>query len=155
MKTEQKIYFQNEKMLIGSKVWEFAGTSSNETTSTRKKTIPVSAISSVDFVSYPKWLLLLPTIVGVITLIVCWCLWGFFPPLVLFRGDFSWIDWLMLIVIALIILGIVLCSKFGDLGKIEVITNNLSSSFRYHYVHENEASKYIEPMRECLLEKEG
>lgn len=141
-------------MLIGSKVWEFAGKDSNDTTSTRKKTIPVSAISSVDFVLYPKWLLHLPTIIGVIAIISMLFITTESDRLP-FQYGFYLEEWVIIIGVALVILGIKLNKKFGGWGKIEVITNNVSSSFCYHYVSGNDAGKYIEPMRECLLEKEG
>lgn len=148
MNIEQKIYYQDNKMLIGSKVWEFVGADSNNNLKTRKKTIPVSAISSVDFVYYPRWIFHIITFLGVVAIVL---------PLV--AGGHFWDSWRMYTFffagIPLLILGCSLYYKYKAIGSIKVITNNSLSSYSYDGLYDSEADKYLEPMRKCLLEKEG
>lgn len=148
MNIEQKIYYQDNKMLIGSKVWEFVGADSNNNLQARKKTIPVSAISSVDFVYYPRWIFHIITFLGVVAIVL---------PLVLSGGHF-WGSWRMYTFffagIPLLILGCSLYYKHKAIGSIKVITNNSLSSYSYDGLYDSEADKYLEPMRKCLLEKE-
>jgi hypothetical protein len=149
MNIEQKIYYQDNNMLIGSKVWEFVGKDSNNSLQTRKKTIPVSAISSVDFVYYPRWIFHIITFLGVVAIVL---------PLVLSGGHF-WGSWRMYTFffagIPLLILGCSLYNKHKGIGSIKVITNNSLSSYSYDGLCDSEADKYLEPMRKCLLEKES
>jgi len=148
MNIEQKIYYQDNNMLIGSKVWEFVGKDSNNSLQTRKKTIPVSAISSVDFVYYPRWIFHIITFLGVVAIVL---------SLVLCGCDFvgSWRMYTFLFAgIPLLILGCSLYYKYKATGSIKVITNNSLSSYSYDGLYDSEADKYLEPMRKCLLEKE-
>ena len=156
MDTQQKIYLQDEKMLIGSKVWEFVGQDSNPNMGLRKKTIPVSAISGVDFVYYPKIYVIL-LILGILCLLVGW-IWG------LVYGDIIPAFWefldepdTLIFFIGLILtpIGVILTKLLKGKGKIQVITNNILSSYSYRNIRDTEASKYVDAMRKCLLEKES
>lgn len=148
MNIEQKIYYQDNNMLIGSKVWEFVGTDTNNSLQTRKKSIPVSAISSVDFVYYPRWISLLIIFLGVVAIVLSLVLVGcsFFGSWRVYTFFFAGIP--------LLILGCSLYKKEG-IGSIKVLTNNRLSSYSFDGLHVSEADKYLEPMRQCLLEKEG
>lgn len=153
---EQIIYLQDDKMLIGSKVWEFIGQDSNPNMGLRKKTIPVNAISGVDFVYYPKIYLVI-LILGILSLLTGW-IWGLIngeiiPPFWLFLDEPDTL--IFFIGLILTVIGFVLKKLLSGKGKIQVITNNILSSYSYRNIRDTEASKYVNAMRKCLLEKEG
>ncbi len=156
----QKIYFQDETMTIGSKVWEFVGKDASQPSYKRKKTIPVNAISSVDFVYAKTWWCWVLIVLGCILII-----WGLF--FLFFCSSFSSIDfnfidnieninyYFPIIGIILLIWGIIAKKSRKNIGKIQIVTNNNLSGYDYDGLYDYEADKYLKPMRQCLIEKEN
>lgn len=168
---QQKIYFQDEKITIGNKVWEFVGNDVSQPSFKRKKTIPVNAISSVDFV-YAKigwcWtLIVLGGILLVLGILSYFLLLRyldlssandvdfFISCFNIFDGIDNIIYYFPIIGVIILIWGIKAKNNRKNIGKIQVVTNNNLSGYDYDGLYDYEADKYLEPMRQCLLEKEN
>ena len=147
---EQKVYFKDNHVCIGSRIWEFNGSDVNDTSNVRKKTIPVSAIASVDYVEPKRW--------------ISYLFWGAASLLIflnvvvstnryVFIDEFIFEHWYLVAASFICLcLGFIYFFKFRK-GKIQVLTTNNLSGFDYHGLTPQEAEKYLEPMRQCLLEK--
>ena len=148
---EQKIYYQDASIFIGSKVWEFIGADAVNSSLTRKKTIPVSAISGVDFV-YNKSIIWL--VLGILLLLISiagFCIGNADN----FYGAVAVGYSIGFPCIAISVFCFVMYMRTKEKGKIQVITNNYLSGYSYKGLTHEEAEKYLEPMRKCLLEKQG
>lgn len=142
-KNGQKIYYQDDHVIIGSKVWDFLQGQSNDSLYVKRdKHIPVQAISSVDLT-----LPLLPIIICILLAIGCivgaiemWA-YGFGLECVLLG-------------IGGPVIFILIARAFSKRGTLKILTNNIMSMSVFPFIKKDIAQKYMEPMLQCLKDRE-
>lgn len=151
-KNGQKIYYQDDHVIIGSKVWDFLQGQSNDSLYVKRdKHIPVQAISSVDFVD-SKIGMIICILLAMASIFGAFLLWstGWM------YSEGSSVDTIVCICLGgLGVLIFALLAKYlHDRGTLKILTNNIMSMSVFPFIKKDIAQKYMKPMLQCLRERQ-
>lgn len=151
-KNGQKIYFEDESVIIGSKVWMFLSGQHNGSLYVKMdKNIPVSAISSVDFVS-SKVGVIICVLLAIASIFGAFFLWD--TGWMYYEG--SNVDVIICICIGGLgaLIFALLARYLHNRGTLKILTNNVLSMSIFPFIKKDLAQKYMEPMLQCLKERQ-
>lgn len=132
---EEKIYYQDSNVKIGSNMWVFLQCQggNGKLSISENKHIPVQAISSVDYKSFRS-------------ISIAMLMASIFSVFIIVNFE----EYILLIIsLSVAILALVIL----PLGTIVIHTNNIRSGISFPMLKKKDAEKYLNPMLQCLQER--
>ncbi len=147
-KNGQKIYYQDDHVIIGSKVWDFLQGQSNDSLYVKRdKHIPVQAISSVDFVNSKIGMI-------ICILLAIGCVVGAILVYAIYPNDSAMHLVALLLGIGGPLIFLLIAKFLSNRGTLKILTNNIMSMSVFPFIQKDIAQKYMKPMLQCLRERQ-